>query len=319
MISSQETLVVALIITLSSNAVLLLVLLLKPPNAPYLHDFQEPVTLDQTKNHVSLYRGNDEQLYLRHLTDLAPSRLIKNSKHPWQRKLPTTDPSDVLYAKDYSSKLHSLLDMLAQCEYLQKGTGALNVPDFFSTTDSFKKHIRPAKSHTKYRYLKDSVGRDGTIVPGLSLTKRVRSARTRNSLIPSYAKTLKNAYQDAETYTKDTRKLNYHSNQLNVSRAQEMFVSDLPSKRAKRQANVLSSDTKQADVIPNDKKHTDTLPSDKKQADVPPSKTSSSGMSDHRVHEIFSTFNDQELDKFDSAVYDILIPALVHFETMIIR
>ncbi|BFZ12872.1 hypothetical protein BsWGS_15911 [Bradybaena similaris] len=55
-------------------------------------------------------------------------------------------------------------------------------------------------------------------------------------------------------------------------------------------------------------------------ADAPVNKTSTvGGPTSHRLHEIFSTFSDSELAKFDGAVYDLLVPALVHFETMTIR
>ncbi|CAG5121824.1 unnamed protein product [Candidula unifasciata] len=58
----------------------------------------------------------------------------------------------------------------------------------------------------------------------------------------------------------------------------------------------------------------------RREADVPSNKTSTVGKASvHGVHEIFSTFSDSELAKFDPSVYDLLIPALVHFETMAIR
>lgn len=55
-------------------------------------------------------------------------------------------------------------------------------------------------------------------------------------------------------------------------------------------------------------------------ADAPVNKTSAvGGPASHRLHEVFSTFSDSELAKFDAAVYDLLVPALVHFETITIR
>uniref|UniRef100_A0A0B7A420 Uncharacterized protein n=1 Tax=Arion vulgaris TaxID=1028688 RepID=A0A0B7A420_9EUPU len=290
--ASQEILSVALIVALSSNIVLLLILILKSSNVPLFNE--SPAKLEQTTHGVS---SRSEGLVSDNIL-----RQINSDGEDTQLEFADASQSKIVtsaFRPDFKEKTSNnrLILSLLKAQLMQSGKSGwqdtkLDYPDFSRSShgvDDFKGQFPSTLEHLDQQYNNDFNGRDHSPRPFFEDIDL--SAQGLNKEASENAtKTLRKTDHVLEEGT------NYSNHNDPPERQSPSRIRHLPLQLANVPVKRI-----------------------KKEAVAPSSATISGGKWGHRVHEIFSTFTDGELGKFDTAVYDILIPALIHFETMIIR